>query len=111
MHAGPFNVLERIGRAAYRVDFPPQWRIHAVIFVDHLEPYLMDPYGRLLPDIGPVRTEDHEANVVGHRKTKTGDHWLLRFGGLGPEIDEWRATEKLGRKAQTLINSFLNSSH
>jgi hypothetical protein len=39
----PVYVLERVGRSAYRLAFPTQWRIHPVISVDHLEPYTLDP--------------------------------------------------------------------
>jgi hypothetical protein len=32
------RVLERIGNLAYRLDIPPNWKIHPVISVAHLEP-------------------------------------------------------------------------
>ncbi|KAI0996570.1 hypothetical protein K3495_g11614 [Podosphaera aphanis] len=36
--AGPFRVLERMGRSTYRIDLPPSMRrIHPVISVVHLE--------------------------------------------------------------------------
>lgn len=35
---GPFPVVERIGRLAYRLRLPPMMRIHNVILVAHLEP-------------------------------------------------------------------------
>ncbi|RKF65775.1 hypothetical protein OnM2_003022 [Erysiphe neolycopersici] len=49
--AGPsFQVLERIGKLAYRIDLPPSMnRIYPVISVAHLEPaphLLEDPYNR-----------------------------------------------------------------
>ncbi|KAI1000711.1 hypothetical protein K3495_g7485 [Podosphaera aphanis] len=48
--AGPFRVLERIGRLAYRIDLPPSMRrIHPVISLAHLEPVPnpeQDPFNR-----------------------------------------------------------------
>lgn len=64
--AGPFRVIEWIGRSAYKLDFPASWKIHNVISIDHLEPFKFDPYGRQLPLIGPVRTQDHERKIIDH---------------------------------------------
>ena len=35
---GPFKVLERIGKLAYRSDIPAHWKIYPVISVAYLEP-------------------------------------------------------------------------
>lgn len=52
--AGPFRIVERVGSLAYRLQLPPNWRIHDVISVDHLEPYHFDTFARRLPSIPDV---------------------------------------------------------
>lgn len=47
-YVGRFEVLERVGNLAYRLDIPTESRIHPVISVAHLEPAPAgdDPWGR-----------------------------------------------------------------
>lgn len=53
---GPFKVIEKVGKLAFRLELPPHMKIHPVISVVHLEPAVPDPYNR--PAIGaPVITE------------------------------------------------------
>jgi hypothetical protein len=49
---GPFRVLERIGRLAYKLDIPSNWQFHPVFSVAHLEPAPADddPFGRPRPE-------------------------------------------------------------
>ncbi len=58
---GPFRVLERIGRLAYRLEVPDDWVLHPVFTIAQLEPCpdpATDPYGReRLTYPGPVSTE------------------------------------------------------
>jgi hypothetical protein len=52
-YAGPFEVLERIGRLAYRLKIPDHWKIHDVFSIAQLEPAPApgsDPYNRPIPD-------------------------------------------------------------
>jgi len=55
---GPFPVVEKVGRLAYKLRIPDTWKIHPVISVAHLEPYTPDAFDRL-PTVIPD-------NLVGH---------------------------------------------
>ena len=52
-YAGPFKILEKVGRLAYRLKLPAHWRIHPVLSVAQLEPCLdpaADPFSRPRPN-------------------------------------------------------------
>ena len=38
-YSGPYTVLEKIGRHAYRIDLPPAWNIHNILSIAQLELY------------------------------------------------------------------------
>ncbi|KAG2012354.1 hypothetical protein GB937_007183 [Aspergillus fischeri] len=38
-YAGPFDIVQRVGPLAYKLDIPDTWRIHPVISIAHLEAY------------------------------------------------------------------------
>jgi hypothetical protein len=68
---------------------PPSWKIHDVVSIDHLEPHTFDPYGRHLPAIQPVTTEDHPIKKILAQRITAGKHWyLVQFEGLGQEFDQ-----------------------
>ena len=97
---GPFKVLEKVGRLAYRLKLPPHWKIHPVILVTHLEPCPgNDPYQRPRPahpaavsmegDVGIYVIE----RLIDRRQSRRGSGWcveyLVRWDGYGPEFDVW----------------------
>jgi len=114
---GPFEVIERIGQLAYRLQIPDHWRIHNVFAIDHLEPAASgeDPFSRPRPGLpGPVHVKgDMEYSksyeierLLDKRVTPTGRvKYLLRWKGWGPEYDEWRSLKQL-QNAQELVAEY-----
>ena len=122
---GPFKVLERIGRLAYRIQLPPNMRIHDVVSVAHLEPTTnpaSDPYERrqvpLLPtitDSGDERNDDQgrlierllrkRSRFIGRSKNKLTEY-LVRWAGQGPEHDVWMSTKRLTNEAKYHIDAY-----
>lgn len=48
-HIGPFRIVEKVGRLAYKLDVPPNWQIHPVFSVAQLElasPLAKNPFGK-----------------------------------------------------------------
>ena len=107
---GPFLVKRRVGRLAYELELPPQWRVHPVISVTQLEPMPgRDPYDRYRPHHpasvhmeGDTETEkSYEVEKLVSRRIrrygkKDVTQYLIRWSGYGPEYDEWKSLSALG---------------
>ena len=55
-YVGPFRILEKVSRLAYKLDVPNDWRIHPVFSVAQIEPapdLSKDPFYRPRPQQPP----------------------------------------------------------
>ena len=116
---GPYKILERIGRLAYRLDINPQvTKIHPVISVAHLEGVpnpTLDPYERPVPEEpGSVEVEEdikphwEIERIVNKRviNTTRGEktQYLLHWKGFGTKDDMW--IDAKGMNADELIKEY-----
>jgi hypothetical protein len=104
---GPFPILQRYGRLAYRLDIPKHWRIHDVFSIAHLEPApkTKDPYNRPRPEhpdsvFVEGDTEYYKSweieKIIDKQVSPTGRiRYLVRWKGYGPEDDQWFPSSKL----------------
>jgi hypothetical protein len=71
---GPFDVVQRIGKVAYKLGLPPSMKCHDVFHVSNLQAYRSD--GRVQPPPYPIEVDgEHEYEVeqiVLHRDRKYG---------------------------------------
>jgi chromodomain-containing protein len=98
---GPLKVLERVGKLAFRVELPPQLRIHDVISVAWLEPAPKedDPFRRPYQPNPPPLSEhedgaDYEVDAILAKRTirrgrKNILQYLVRWTGYGSQWNEW----------------------
>lgn len=124
-YAGPFRVLERVGRLAYKLDIPSTWNIHPVISVALLEPAPKDkdPFDRQLDEPGPTfddrypeDTDRYDIDRILARRTRPigrnatlFTEYLVRWQGFNEAHDEWIRKEHLDG-AEQLVNDF-DASH
>ena len=117
-YAGPFEVLERVGRLAYRLKLPPHWEVHPVISIAHLEPYYEDTFQRPRPDHpSTIFTEGDDDSYqsfeierlidkrVAIRRGRKEIDYLVRWKGYGPEYDQWYH-ESLLDNCQELVKDY-----
>jgi hypothetical protein len=106
--SGPFKVIRRIGRLAYKLDIPDDWRIDNVFPISLLEPWPSpDPYKRHIPDPEPLAIDDDGVGrweiekIVDKRITRRGrggreiTEYRVRWAGFGPDRDWWLPEDQL----------------
>lgn len=102
-YVGPFEVLEKVGKLAYRLGIPDEWKIHPVFSIAQLEPAPgPDPHRRPRPTHpGSIFVEgdtkqwkSYEVQRILNKRTfRQGRGWttqyLIRWLGYGAEHDKW----------------------
>ena len=99
-YVGPFKVTERVGRLAYRLAVPEDWKVHPVFTIAQLEPAPAptdDPYDRPRPTHPQAVSADGQEydveRLLNKRVIRKGrglaTEYLLRWKGYGPEFDRW----------------------
>ena len=111
--SGSFEVIRKVGRLAYELKLPEEWRVHPVISVTQLEPDPSTPDGD--PFNRPRETQPGSVEVegdtptsksweiekiVGKRTRKFGKanvtQYRIKWLGWGPEWNEWKSISALG---------------
>ena len=104
-YVGPFCVFEKVGRLAYKLNIPFDWRVHPVFLVAQLKPASSptnDLFHCLRPHMAPAifvngdinATKSFEVDCLLNKQTvKKGRgravEYLVRWTGYGPEWDRW----------------------
>jgi hypothetical protein len=98
-YLGPFTVLERIGKTAYRLDLPRKMRIHKVFHVSLLKEYVASDLPRTAePPPSPLEIDDeleYEVDeILNSRRTRDGNiEYLVVW--LGWNEQGWEPLEHL----------------
>lgn len=114
-YVGSFQIVERIGQLAYRLEVPSDWRIHLIFSVAQLEPALNlseDPFHHPHPQQPPSvfvegDTHNHKSfevdcllNKQMVRKGKgLAIKYIVRWTGYSLEWDRWYNVKDLDNAA------------
>lgn len=110
---GPFKILARVGKVAYKLQLAPKMRIHPVFHVNLLKRWFSDPNRPIHPE--PLIIEGNEefeiAAILDHRpKSATGPQhrglqYLVSYVCYGPEHNQWIAKRDMSH-AKALIQEY-----
>jgi hypothetical protein len=98
---GPFKVVERIGKVAYKIELPPNLKMHNVFHVQLLKKYRDN--GKVQPPPPPIEIDDslgyEVQRVLGHREVKRGKQtrkqFLVKWLGYEHEHNTWEPEKHL----------------
>ena len=111
---GPFRILQKIGRAAYKVKLPPGWRIHNVFNEILLSPFQppkfpgQRQYTFPPPDIINDEDEFEVEEIKTHRERNGNREYLVAWRGYSEEENTWQPEKDLAH-AQQLLRKYKKS--
>lgn len=103
---GPFRIIKRVGKVAYKLELPSRLKVHPVFHVSMLKPYHQDPED-------PTRGESHRAppgvkvsyekeldSILADRVVRQKGHmprheYLIRWKGQSDCETSWEPAEAL----------------
>ena len=110
---GPFKVEAIIGdtKLAYRLDLPPQMRIHPVFHVSLLEPHRQSSLaGRSQPEPPPIEIDgemEYEVQEIVDSRIHYGRlQYYVEWEGYGPRGRTWEYAEELQNHASDAVVEF-----
>lgn len=110
---GPYKVIERIGRRAYKLELPRTVKVHPVFHVSLLEKQAPDNFDREPQPIPPVIIEGEEEweveKILASRKHRNKRQFKIRWKGFQIDQDSWESESNV-EHAQELIDEFYNQN-
>lgn len=107
---GPYTILERVGKLAYRLELPVQSRVHNVFHVSQLKDYRPDysPVFSELPKLPTLDSLDTEPEaVLDRRLVKKGNtavpQALIKWAGVPADMATWEDWEVLKVKFPSVL--------
>ena len=108
---GPYQVLEHLGKVAYRLELPQQSKIHPVFHVSQLKKKLGN-LDHVTPELPPVKEDGmvllEPKRIVDFRWTKSGkkvlQEALVQWTGLAEEDAIWEPFEDLSPRIRLVIS-------
>ena len=103
---GPFQILERVGQQAYKLELPPAMaRLHPVFHVSLLEPYKSRP-GFQPPAVEELEEGSWEVEaIVAHQDRAGQPQYLIKWLGWPNEYNEWKYEAEL-ENCQQLLDEY-----
>ncbi|GJW91286.1 ty3-gypsy retrotransposon protein, partial [Tanacetum coccineum] len=104
---GPFKVLEKIGKVAYRLDLPAGSRVHPIFHVSLLRPSQGDPNPSTLPlpnkfidDIPVLEPEEILDRRTVHNHGITDHQVLVKWKGRDLSESTWEPADEIALRSE-----------
>lgn len=110
---GPFKVIEKVSRLAYKLQLPSCWKIHDVFHAHYLSLYTeTEEYGQMFPQLPPELMEgeeEYEVKVIlKHKGNMKPRRWFfVSWKGWPSSENSWLRTEEL-EHAQEMLQEYLS---
>ncbi|GBE77937.1 hypothetical protein SCP_0108190 [Sparassis crispa] len=107
---GPFEIVEVIGPANYRLKLPKTWRVHSVFHAALLSPYRENDihgpnYVNPSPDVVD-NEEEYEVKAILNHKTYRGHlRYLVKWKGYSSAENSWEPTHNL-QNAKRILDAY-----
>jgi len=104
---GPFKIKKVLGRTIYKLELPPQWRIHPVFHASLLTPYHetgehRPNYTTPPPDMIDGQEEYKIKNILTHRKKGNQWQYLIKWKGYSTNKNTWEPEDNLSNLLEML---------
>jgi len=109
---GPFIIKKIYSNDTYKIKLPKSIRIHPIIHVSNLEPYIDDEFGRQEEPPPPIiinNEEEYEVEEILDMRTHYGKkQYLIKWKGYSIDESSWEPEENLNY--DELLKEFLKNS-
>ena len=104
LFAGPFEIVQKVGPVAYRLQLPGDWQIHDVFHVSQPKGSVGDVHGESGIDIeGNVEFEIE--SILDSRVVRGQKQYLVKWLGYNDFENSWVKAQDMGN-AQELVQQF-----
>src|SRR5713226_3188669 len=109
---GPFKIIEKVSRLAYKLQLPEQWKIHDTFHVHYLSPYTeTEEYGQMFtknaPDLIEGEEEYEVEAILKHKEnTKSRRQFFVSWKGWPSSENNYVTAEEL-KNAQRILQEYL----
>lgn len=106
---GPYKILKKIGQVAYRLELPPDAKIHNIFHVSLLKKHIgsKHPASATLPPLTPDSTTPKPEAILDRRLLKkhntAGVALLIKWKNRLPEDATWEDFDEIARKFPAFI--------
>src|SRR6266576_7241268 len=106
---GPFKILEVLGPVTFRIELPPQWKIHDVFHVKLLHPYKeTEQYGENFqeppPDLIDGKPKWEVEKILNIRTQGQRKQYLINWKGYSSAYNFWEPEQNI--HAPALLKEF-----
>ncbi|XP_074362734.1 uncharacterized protein LOC141703010 [Apium graveolens] len=114
-YEGPFEVVGKVGKVLYKVQLPPNMKIHPVFHVSILKPYhedVEDPLRNDLSRVPPLMTKSFEQEVdevladqvIRRRGIPPSTQYLVNWKGLPTSEATWENEQDLWQFKRQILD-------
>ena len=97
---GPYTIIKVVSPVSYKLELPPKWKIHPVIYISQLQPYVqISKFSQQHKQLPPEFINNHEEyeieKILNKHIQYYKSQYLMKWKGYGDENNMWLPIWKL----------------